>query len=117
MKLYVCLICFIFGYKVSSIFNNSKKDNLKENLQLKPPLEETYEQKKIKELQKKLKDEQLKSSYYITVINEIEKELKNQQFNSIINLINKVKTIISPQDNYNIDKRKELTKTATNEND
>lgn len=115
MQLFIIIfISFIFGYILACILYISKQASEKENIELNSS-EETYEQKEIKQLQISLKNEQLKSAYYITVINQIEEELKNQQFNSIINLINRIRTIISPEDNYNIQKRKELIKTATNE--
>jgi hypothetical protein len=104
-------------YKICEIVYYSGKIDANSQLISDNLINLNYEKLKIEELESKLKNEQLKTSYYIQVINEIEIELKNQQYNNVSNLINKIKRIISSEDKFNIKKRKELIKSATNEND
>lgn len=117
--LIIFLMIFILGFAAGESYSNVTKKENKKVYELKPTENTTYEMhltRKITELKIKLKETELKTSYYIQVIKEIEQELKTQQFNSITNLINRINTIIS-KDRTQINKEKELINSATNEND
>lgn len=119
------LLGIFIGYLVACILRAAKeadeKINKNSEKQLVPGtyfrLDDLTTIKTINNLKDKIKAEQLKVAFYIKIIYQIEDELKKQQFNSVVNLTNKIKSIISQSYEDILNKRKELINDDRNEND
>lgn len=119
------ILSIIFSYLIVAgillpiyLIKNKNKESKEDNSEKENTYMQMFLTHKLDKAEGKLKETELKAAYYIQIINEIEKELTSQNYNSITNLINRIKTIISEDRYKNEDIKKEpIIKQNNNNND